>query len=154
MKKQHMIDIVFVMLVFLVFALSIVTVLYAGSRIYNKIATEQTISYQENIALHYFVEKVHQGKSQGVINITTIEEVPVLALHQSYQEEQYVTYIYLDQQNIKEIFTKEKDEISLKDGHAIMEAKELKIESVNDTCIYISITFLNDVQKDLYLTII
>lgn len=154
MKKQHMIDTVFVLLLFLLFTFCIVSVLYAGSHIYDTIATKETTNYQENIALHYFVEKVHQGKTKNSIKLEQLESISALAIYQQYNDEQYVTYIYYDQYSIKELFIKAGDPFSIQDGNQIMEAKNLKMWQITPTCLHITITFLNNQQKNVYLNIL
>lgn len=151
MKKQHIIDTVFALLIFLLFTICIVSVLYAGSHVYNNIATKETEDYQQNIALHYFVEKVHQGKTKEAIQLVELDNTPALAIYQEYNEEQYVTYIYLDQQNIKELFIKITDTVTKADGNTIMNVKDLQMEKINTTCLHITVTFLNNQQKDVYL---
>ena len=60
-EEQHSIDFIFVLLLFCVFSLSILSVVYIGSHIYTSTTQTMEMNYNQNTVMQYIIEKVRKN---------------------------------------------------------------------------------------------
>lgn len=141
--KQHSIDFIFVLLLFCFFTFASLSVVQIGFKVYQSITSTMENNFQIRTPSLYVTEKIHQDYFQGNIQITSIENKPALAI---YNKENYVTYLYQNQNQLKELFTTVTTTPTLSAGEAIMDLDDFKIEKVNDHLV--KLTFYYTSQKE------
>ena len=112
------VNLLFTMLLFLVFVLCALFTVLFGSRVYENISSRS----ENNIA-----NKVRQGDRDGAVDVIEIEGTPVLELTQMSGEVSYYTWIYYRDGCIRELFTREGTGLGLDDGLEIMECSGLRL---------------------------
>lgn len=119
-EKGQTVNLLFTMLLFLAFVLcALLTVLISG-KVYENINTRMNENYTGSVALNYIANKVRQGDGAGLITLEEIEGQTVLQLAQNVNGEQYVTWIYFHDGQIKELFTDVNSGLGLSDGMTIL----------------------------------
>lgn len=126
-EKGQAVNILFTMLLFLVFVLSALFTVLIGGKVYENINTRMNENFTGSTALSYIANKVRQGDSAGMVSVQEIEGQPVLQLAQEINGEQYVTWIYHYEGEIRELFTDVNSGLTLQDGMPILECGGLKL---------------------------
>lgn len=128
MEHKHKIDRIFPIALFFVFISSCFIVLILAIHSYKDVVSLSDDNYQSRVVLSYLTQKVHQCDSSSTISLEHIEQKDVLVL--KYNQD-YTTYIYEDEGNLKELFLSNQVPIDLKSGKTIMPVSHLKMQQVN-----------------------
>ncbi len=138
-QKRHTMDFVFVLLLFCVFAMSALAIVYIGSQVYTSTVSTMEHQFNQNVAMDYVIEKLRQNHDNQAIEILKKDQVDVLCLHQTYQGQAYTTYIYVHDQQLKELLLCDGDDFELQRGEPLMYAENLSL-SIEDHLLEIELT--------------
>lgn len=131
-KRKHMIDFIFPVALFFVFALSTITVLLLAARIYQATTENSALNYTAGTSLSYISEKIHQNDVAGGIRIDEADGTPVLVMEQDFEGSSYYTYIYALDNQLMELFVKEDADVDLSSGSRILEIRDFTMEETED----------------------
>lgn len=132
LKRRHMIDFIFPIALFFVFALSALTLILLAARIYQSTTESSSLQYTARTGLAYISEKIHQTDGDGSIYLDSFDGCDALVMEQTYGEDTYLTYIYACGQNLKELFIRKGVAASADDGRTILEIKDFSMEQISD----------------------
>ena len=79
-EKRHVVDFLFVLTLFFVFAISTLFLVIIGANVYKKTVDNMTINYNTRTAYAYLTEKIRQNDQEGAIEIGTLEGNPAIIL--------------------------------------------------------------------------
>lgn len=127
-KRKHIIDFIFPIALFVVFALCALTVLLLAAQIYQSTTENSSLNYTSRTGLSYISEKIHQNDVNGNVSIRELNGTPALAMEQIYNDAVYCTYIYTYDGELKELFVKNNAPAELSSGKTILEVKEFTME--------------------------
>lgn len=128
MKKSSISEIIFSMMLFLMFVIGgFLMVSYAGN-IYKHIIDEGNNREAIQIPLSYLSEKLHQAKSNEYVKIDTLDGVNVLII----DNDAYYTCIYSDDNYLKELNINSIDDFNKDNGTSIYEVEELSMNYTNN----------------------
>lgn len=130
-RQKHMIDLIFPIALFFVFAASSLAVLFLAADLYGTTTKEIQANDQSRTCLSYITQKIRQNDSAGEISIEEIEGTRCLVLPGSYNNAACTTYIYLYDGMLKELFINDGVDISFKTGKAIMEVSSLTMKQID-----------------------
>ena len=103
--RSHSIDILFSLLLFGMFVLFILMMLVFSAQTYKA----SVKGLEENNNLHtaavYLTTKFRQHDTENSVKLTDFQGSPALCLSDTIDGEEYVTYIYLQDKELKELFT-------------------------------------------------
>lgn len=105
-KINHMSELLFTVTLFAIFLISGVLSVLFGANVYQKTTSESAVNETIRTSLSYIQEKVRQCDHEASVEVETHHGINTLTLHNTYGTEQYVTYIYYDNGQLKELFTK------------------------------------------------
>lgn len=148
--RKHMIDLIFPIALFFIFALCALTVLLFAARIYQSQTEASSRNYTAGTALAYISEKIHQNDSGGTVTIEQLSGQDALILSSVYGEEIYDTYIYEDDQQLKELFVRHDTQTDLSAGTPILEIREFTMEQLENGLLSFHCTDKHD-QSDSIL---
>ncbi len=131
-QHRHVIDLIFPIAVFFVFAASSLAVLMLAANLYGKQTVDAEGNDRARISLSYINEKIRQNDSDGGIFVTSIEGQDCLAMQTRLNDVLYTTYIYGHEGMLKELFIRNDVEAHLNDGKPIMELNGFTIEEIAD----------------------
>lgn len=126
--KGQSFNILFTMLLFLVFVLCALFTVLIGGKVYENISARMEDNYTGSVALGYVANKVRQGDQEGFVKVVMIEDTPVLELTQQFESGTYVTRIYHKDGSVRELFTDAQSDLTLADGLPIIECDGLNLE--------------------------
>ena len=106
-QQNHMIDFLFPVALFFVFAVSAMTVILLATGIYRSTTEHSSLNYTARTSLAYICEKIHQNDAGGDVALGTFDGCDALILRQTRGEDTYQTYIYVYENDRKELFIKD-----------------------------------------------
>lgn len=163
MKKveiKHNIGGVFVLLLFAVFAGSILLVLLFGASAYEKIVSSGQAAYDERTGVQYIAAKIrHNDEADSVYagsfsskEDPKADEINTLYLKLQTEEEEYYTKIYYYDGYIREILCTEDGGLSPEDGNEILAAKGLQLTKQGNL-VYIKVDNEDGTQSSICLSV-
>lgn len=121
-------EIIFLLLLFGMFAGSALATVMFGARAFEKIEENMDASYTKRMAPAYMIEKIRQHDEQGMIEFGTVDGKDALILKKEQNGKVYHTYIYEEGGYLRELFLKAGKEPALPYGEKIIEADGFSIE--------------------------
>lgn len=145
MKKQsHSIDVIFVLVIFCILAVSLLIVLMTGAQSYNGIKDSMEEQYSEYTCVNYIATKIRHNDTAGDVYMDSLKDgTPALCLVETHGTEKFVTYIYHHDGYVKEMFTFFGNDFDPNMGSKIVEVESLNIET-NGSLVSISCTADSD----------
>lgn len=131
-QKSHMIDFLFPIALFFVFALSAIAVILFATDIYRSATEHSSLNYTAGTSLSYISEKIHQNDEKGNVTLGTFEGMDALIIEQDFDGISYFTYIYTAQNELKELFVKEGVKANAAAGKSIVAVKSFTMEKLDD----------------------
>lgn len=125
-NKSQTVNLLFTMLLFLVFVLCALFTVLIGGKVYENINSRIEENYSGQVVLNYVANKVRQGDQAGSVAVKTIEDTAVLELTQELKGRAFVTWIYYRDGAVREVFTNVGSGVGLKDGLEIMKCGGLE----------------------------
>lgn len=152
-KQKHMIDLIFPVALFFVFALSALTVLLLAARIYRSTTENSSMNYSARTALSYISEKIRQNDADGNIRIGKLDGENALILEQTYGDSVYDTYIYAYEGFLRELFVRSESSADLSAGAKILEVDAFSMEQADDHLLSFSCTTVDGNTDSIFVAI-
>ena len=130
-NKQTM-NLLFTMLLFLVFVLSALFTVLIGGKVYENINSRIEENYSGQVVLNYVANTVRQNDKADSIVVRDIEDTAVLELSQEINGISYVTWIYCMDGAVRELFTNAGSGLGLADGLEIIDCQGLTFRQEGD----------------------
>lgn len=132
-QKHHVIDFIFPVALFFVFAVSALIVVLLATRIYKSAASDSQEHYTSRTALSYISEKLRQNDENGAVILGTLEGSDCLIMSQELNETVYKTYIYEYEGSLRELSVKEDAVPSPNAGEVILDVENFQAETITDS---------------------
>lgn len=152
-QRKHMIDFLFSVALFFVFALSAVIVILLAARIYQSTTENSSLNYTSRTSLSYISEKIHQNDLDGAVYIGSFDGYEALVMEQNIDDVTYYTYIYACNNELKELFTSGDSGIKASSGQTILEIQDFSMEQLSDSLFKFSCTDQNSQQASTMIAI-
>lgn len=155
-EKRHIVDILFVLALFGVFAFSALVLVILGANVYKQTVSSMSQNFDSRTASSYIIEKVRQNDIYDSIYIDSLEGVNALVLTQESSGSLYNTYIYYHDGELKELFTSVDKAIgsnTLESGTTIMELNDFDLSYINEQLLSITLTTADEESKTLYISL-
>lgn len=127
-ERGHVIDLLFTLALFCVFAASSFLVVLMGANIYKQTVTQMTQNYNTRTSLSYLAEKIRQNDIADGIRIGEVEGATALVLEQKVGESTYQTWIYSSGGELREVMVAQGAKVKAADGQPIMELADLQVD--------------------------
>lgn len=151
-KNRHMVDFLFVIVLFCVFALSALMLVMIGSNVYKKTVSSMDQNYNTRTSFAYITEKIRQSDSKGAVSIGSFDGADTLILTTASNNTVYNTYIYMYDGYLKELFAKSDATISLESGQNILPISHFTLNEINAHLYQFALTSENNVTYNLYVS--
>jgi len=136
--RGQRIDTVFVLIVFCVFAFSVLMVLMLGANTYSHITEMSREEHAERTVLSYIWTKVRNSDEGGNIRIDDFQGLPALCIFEEVSGIQYRTLIYHYDNWVYELFSEADIVLDPEDGIKIIQAEFLHLEELDYGLISVS----------------
>lgn len=139
-EKKHMVDILFVLTLFFVFALSALTLIILGANIYRTTVDHMEESFTDRTSYAYITQKLRQSDEEGALSIGTIGSEDALVVTSEINSTIYKTYIYSYDGYLCELLARADMDMDASAGTKIIEVDSFSIEPINDRMYDVNIT--------------
>ena len=154
-ENHHIVDVLFVLALFCVFAISALMLVTIGASVYQKTVNDMDTNYSTRTAFSYVTEKIRQNDASQTISIGTLEDRPAIILSQEIEGCLYNTYLYEYDGYLTELFTSADLNLGgdiLKAGHPLIPLKEFTLSEIEPS-LYHFILSTEDAQSvSLYIS--
>lgn len=130
-EKKHSADLLFVLMLFLVFALVSFLLVSVGAQVYKKTAERADENYEIRTAFSYVANKIKYAPGEATIKQRA--GVNTLVIFEMVEGEQYETCIYFEDGALKELFSRAGN--SLSGGSEILSLADARFEQRDDMLI-------------------
>lgn len=151
--KNHVINYVFIVGLFLVFTATALVVVVIGVNVYESTINNMNQNYTTRTSLTYVGEKIRQNDSRGSISVGEIEGASALMIEKEIDSVSYVTYIYAYEGKLKELFIKKDQPFLPGDGQSIMEISSFKITKPSNNLIRIETNDINGKKLETFINL-
>lgn len=131
-QKRHTTDVLFVLVLFLVFTASAFALILLGAKVYQSTSSRMENNYTVRTALAYVSEKIHHYDISGTISLEDKNGIPALTFTEKIEGIPYITYIYFHDRSVKELFVKESQQFLPDQGSRIVDLADFTIEETED----------------------
>lgn len=131
-ERRHMVDVLFVLTLFCVFAVCSILLIAVGAKVYQNTLNSMETHFTSTTSLSYITEKIRQNDYSDKVCIEEFGGSDALVLLSEYNDEEYCTYIYSYAGQLKELFTKKNIALSPEAGRNILEISEFSVTEVDD----------------------
>ncbi len=127
-RKQHAIDIIFVLSLFCVFAVLALFVVVLGANVYKGISEDMTKNFDARTSVAYLSEKIRQNDVLGGISVRDAGGMDALVLSQNAGGEVYETWVYVQDGWLREVTVSAGTDAIQMGGERVMELADMQIE--------------------------
>lgn len=152
-NSSRKIDTVFIVSLFVMFAITAILLILIGARQYRFTADSMNRNYEIRTASSYLTEKVHQSDTITGVSVVDFSVGPALALADRQNDQTYITYIYYYDGSLKELFVKEDAAFTPSAGQTIVQLHGFVPEVVHTGLIRITFTDTQNKEHRIYLDI-
>ena len=147
------IDTVFIVSLFVLFAITAILLILIGARQYRFTADSMNRNYEIRTTSSYLTEKVHQSDTITGVSVVDFSVGSALALTDRQNNQTYITYIYYYDGVLKELFVKEDAAFTPSAGQTIVQLHGFIPEVVHTGLIRITFTDTQNKEHSIYLDI-
>ncbi len=155
-NNKHVVDIIFVLALFCVFATCALMLVTLGANVYKRTVDEMESNYSSRTAFAYVTEKLRQNDSKAQLSLDYLNGTPAVLLKQDINGTTYRTYLYLDTDGyLKELFVKEGTSLgssTLSAGQKILELESFDAMQLSDSLFLFSLVSTDHDTMTLYVT--
>lgn len=126
-QNKRKADSLFVLLLFGVFAVCILSVLLTGADAYRKLSQRDRQSYAQRTATQYLATRVRQADRMGDVSIRSFDGQDTLVFTEIIDSMEYETLVYCYDGYLRELFVAAGGDFSPQDGEKVLEAQRLTI---------------------------
>lgn len=122
--NRHMIDFLFVLTLFFVFALSALTLVTLGANTYQNTVTHMEQNFNSRTVSSYITQRFRAYDGSHQITLTNFHDTEALAFYQTVNNTEYVTYMYVYEDSLCELLTRADQTLGPEAGHKIIEISD------------------------------
>lgn len=149
-EKRHSIDILFQMVIFLLFTFSAITLLLLSVNFYRSVVERSEKNESARVAVAYIREAIHQNDEQSGVALAEFDGVSCIKIKQS---EDYLLYLYMKDGELRELFTKESAKVTSDDGQKIMQLQSLTFDMHGDDLVIVECEDLEGNCEKVFVTV-
>ncbi len=136
--KGHSIDVIFMLLLFSIFAISSLMVILIGANVYQSIVGDMDDNNEIRASLTYISNKVKLNNTGDSVQIEQIDGVDVLTIYGGFEDK---TCIYFHDGSLKEVLVARDDTIDIGvSGFEIISVKDFDMSYIGDNLIQFDVT--------------
>ena len=103
-NNKHAITTFFSLVLFGIFVLLMLMLLLSSAEVYQASVAGTEENYQLRTTMSYLTTKLRQHDADGNVTLGTVGAYPAICLKDTISDRDYTTYIYLEGQDLKELF--------------------------------------------------
>ena len=150
-QTRHPISGLFILMLFAIFVLFLMLMLLFSARVYKNTVENSQSETDLGTASAYITTKFRQHDTPDSIFTGKLDGRSALCFRDSLDGQDYITYIYLDGENLKELFTPQGSGAQASAGTAIAGLEDFRILDQGDGFYHITLQSTGGTTEDFYL---
>lgn len=150
--KHFTFQFIFIMFLFLLIVILSVLIILLGRDIYSTINRDRAANYDKRVSLSYVANKIRQSDKENSVRIENLNGENAVVINETYDNEDYETWIYFYDNAIYEMFTDAGREFSPDDGMKVLGVESFAIEKLKDN-LYKFTAKVNEESAELVLNL-
>lgn len=150
-QKKHSVDVLFVIVLFCLFSLSIVALTGTGARVYQNVVDNMSLNHSLRTSSSYVVNKIRQADADGSVTVGTYSGCDAVIISEEIDNISYCTYLYYYNGRLKEFFTRKGQEFDPIYGTDIVEVESFKLEKITDSLFKFDFEITPDEKQTLFV---
>ena len=134
--KKHSMDIIFLMVLFLIFTFSAVSVLMMAVNSYKSVVYANEENANTRTAIAYVREQIRANDRAGDIELTDFDGTEAIKIT---KEEGIILYMYCLDGYLMELETKEGADVTADFGNEIIEIKDMEFNWINNQLLEVDV---------------
>lgn len=130
--NRHVVDNLFVLTLFAVFAICAVFIIAFGANIYKKTVNNLEEHFNLTTSVAYIREKFRQNDSSNAFCVASFGDGNALLINTEVNDINYQTYIYKDSGYIKELSVKEGSNVAPKAGQNLLPIDDMIVNNLGN----------------------
>ena len=152
-NRQHITDLLFVLALFCVFAVSSILLVTLGSTVYRHILDTSNENYSMRTPSAFLVEKFRQNGGYQHISVQDgFGDSDSIVITEVINDVEFETKIYLDDGYLKELFSQKDASLQPSAGDAIIPCKGFRVQELKEDLYHISYITEDDNNLSIYIT--
>ena len=143
-ENRHIVDTLFVLTIFAVFAVCSMLMIAFGARIYQKTVDNMDEHFNISTSITYVSEKLRQSDASNAIDIVPFGDSDAFRIASTVDEIDYYTYIYKDSGYLKELRVKADFDLAPSAGQKLLPISDWTIVKQTDNAFSYAITDIHD----------
>ena len=143
LQRNHMIDFLFPIALFFVFAVSAIVVILLAAGIYESTTKSSSLNDTSRTTLSYVSEKIHQNDADGEVALGKYDLCPALIIDHGGEMTGYTTYIYVYEDELRELMASDGAAADASAGKSIMAVEDFQMKEVDEGLFRFSCTDAN-----------
>lgn len=139
-ENKHVVDLLFVMAIFLVFTFSALMLILVGTKVYKNTVEKMDKNFETRTSFAYLTEKLRQADRTEGIEIGEFNGNTAIIMKEDIEGNMYATYIYLYDGHIKELFTSMENSLAADAGQDILIAEGFDAQKAAEGLYKVSVT--------------
>ena len=152
-QQRHIIDILFVLTLFGLFALSAIFLISVGADVYSKTVEHMDENFDTRTSMAYITEKVRQSDKSGALSVGSLENHDAIIITTQAAGVNYYTYLYEHEGFLKELMVREDILLGPEAGQEILAVTGFTLTPVNDKLLNCQISVKEDQTYNLWISV-
>ena len=132
-SNSHMVDLLFTLALFCVFAASALMVVLIGARVYQNTIERMNSNFDGRASITYVTNKIRQSDSAGMIDVITMKDgVTAIVLDREFDGDIYSTLIYHYNGALREVFVEKGANFNLDSGQEIVRVSQFNVRETSE----------------------
>lgn len=148
-NNKHIVDTLFVLTLFAVFAVCSMLLIAFGANIYQKTINNVDEHFNLSTSVTYVSEKLRHGDDSGAIDVIPFGDSNAFRISTTIDGITYYTYIYQNDGYLKELYTKSDNSLGPNAGQKLLPISEFVISEQSDGLYSYTITDLSNSSMNM-----
>lgn len=131
-ENKHMVDVLFVIILFCVFAVSALILVMIGANVYKKTVNDMDLNFDSRTSFAYVTEKIRQNDAKDALSIREFGGNDAICITKNYNGTDYYTYLYYYDGYLREMNVRADSIIDPAMGSAILAIDSFTISQSNE----------------------
>ncbi len=151
--QKHIIDLLFVITLFCLFALSAIFLISIGANVYGKTVNAMEDNFNTRTSIAYITEKVRQSDQEKSFSIGQLDDCQAIVIQTQSSDTTYFTYLYEYEDTLRELTTRSDIHLGPEAGQIILSVFDFKLTPINDHLFACDIVVNEEQAYHLYISL-
>lgn len=152
-QQKHIIDILFVLTLFGLFALSAIFLISVGANVYSKTVDHMDENFDTRTSLAYITEKIRQSDQEGGVCVGKLNDRDAIIITTHGSDTDYYTYLYQHDGYLKELMVRQDISLGPEAGQNILKISDFSVTPISDKLMNCHISINDEQTFDLLISV-